>query len=207
MKTRLFLISTLLLILILSCNEDDTSPLVINYKITPISYLGTSDGKIDLTVTGGTEPYRYDWSNGKSSEDIYCDTLGEFTVTITDSKGQLVVEHIILDDKYLLYKKPFKENDGWNISDIEDLSINSDTLLYCLRDLYNDHKKIHSVLLAIDGKLVLEEYYSGYDSYKRFIEFDRHTLHEVQSASKTYRSMLVGIAIKNGKVSFFFPSN
>jgi CubicO group peptidase (beta-lactamase class C family) len=51
---------------------------------------------------------------------------------------------------------------------------------------------IHSVLVAKDGALVLERYFDGYD---------RDTLHEIRSATKSVGSMLVGIAIDRGHIA------
>jgi CubicO group peptidase (beta-lactamase class C family) len=50
----------------------------------------------------------------------------------------------------------------------------------------------HSVLVARNGRLVLEEYFYG---------FDRQTRHDMRSASKTVTSTLVGLAIKEGRIS------
>jgi CubicO group peptidase (beta-lactamase class C family) len=71
---------------------------------------------------------------------------------------------------------------------------------------------IHSVLLVKNDKLVLEEYFPGYDSNGKFHAFNRDTRHEMHSVTKSVNSILVGIAIDqhliggvDEKVSNFFP--
>jgi hypothetical protein len=44
-------------------------------------------GAVDITVTGGTAPYSYNWSNGASSQDIGGLSQGTYTVTVTDANG------------------------------------------------------------------------------------------------------------------------
>jgi uncharacterized protein (DUF2141 family) len=48
---------------------------------------GNATGSIDLSVSGGTSPYTYSWSNGAVSQDISSLVAGTYSVTITDSKG------------------------------------------------------------------------------------------------------------------------
>ncbi|MEM9258531.1 MAG: SprB repeat-containing protein, partial [Bacteroidota bacterium] len=55
--------------------------------ITGISCNGAMDGGIDLTLTGGVEPFRFQWSNGATTEDIDELGPGSFLVTITDGNG------------------------------------------------------------------------------------------------------------------------
>ena len=42
---------------------------------------------IDVTVTGGTGVYTYDWSNGDSTEDVSDLGAGTYSVIVTDENG------------------------------------------------------------------------------------------------------------------------
>jgi gliding motility-associated-like protein len=48
-----------------------------------------SDGSIDLSVSGGTQPYTYAWSNGSINEDLSNLVAGTYTVNIIDANGCL----------------------------------------------------------------------------------------------------------------------
>ena len=52
-----------------------------------ISCFGESNGSLDLSVTGGTLPYTFLWSNGAETEDVTDLPAGNYSVTITDSNG------------------------------------------------------------------------------------------------------------------------
>lgn len=52
-----------------------------------VSCNGKNDGKIDIEIVGGTPPYRYSWSNGSTSQDLIGLAAGNYTGTITDSRG------------------------------------------------------------------------------------------------------------------------
>lgn len=48
---------------------------------------GGTNGSINLTVTGGTGPFTYLWSNGATTQDIASLTAGVYTVTVSDATG------------------------------------------------------------------------------------------------------------------------
>ncbi len=48
------------------------------------------DGKIDISVAGGTLPYSYTWSNGATNQDPENLCMGMYSVTITDANGCII---------------------------------------------------------------------------------------------------------------------
>lgn len=63
------------------------NPLIVNAVISNATGLGNADGSIDVTITGGTAPYSYSWSNGATTQDLSGVLPGSYIVTITDANG------------------------------------------------------------------------------------------------------------------------
>lgn len=51
---------------------------------------GDSTGIIDLTITGGTGSYVYNWSNGATTEDLGLLSVGNYCVTVVDSNACVI---------------------------------------------------------------------------------------------------------------------
>ncbi|MBL7896952.1 MAG: T9SS type A sorting domain-containing protein, partial [Crocinitomicaceae bacterium] len=53
---------------------------------------GSTNGAIDVTVSGGTAPFTYSWDHGPSSEDVTGLAAGDYGITITDVNGCSIYE-------------------------------------------------------------------------------------------------------------------
>ena len=85
-----------------------------------------------------------------------------------------------------LYQVPEETGDGWETSPLQTEGVDFERVAELIRNILNrNFENIHSVLLVKNGKLILEEYFYGYDRDKK---------HQMRSATKSVTSILVGIA-------------
>ncbi len=75
----------------------EPSPLTLDDKLltNPICNNDQS-GSISLSISGGTLPYQYNWSNGVQSQDLLNVNGGTFQVTISDANNCSVTENLTL---------------------------------------------------------------------------------------------------------------
>jgi gliding motility-associated-like protein len=72
--------------------------LLIDSAITQITCAGYHDGAIQITATGATPLYFYNWSNGSNSNPLSGIYAGSYQVTVSDSKGCSVTASFVLND-------------------------------------------------------------------------------------------------------------
>jgi CubicO group peptidase (beta-lactamase class C family) len=118
------------------------------------------------------------------------------------------------------YSVPDLTGDGWQTASLDEVGINEKKIgeaIARIRD--NAYQNVHNILIVKDGKLVFEEYFSGYtwdyngDQFRgELTDFGPDTIHNLASVTKSFTSALVGIAIDQGfiegvneKVFAFFP--
>ncbi len=65
--------------------QPDATPLDLNFTVEEVTYFGGNDGTATVSVSGGTSPYTFLWSNEEDTERIEKLTTGWYTVTVTDS--------------------------------------------------------------------------------------------------------------------------
>jgi len=56
-------------------------------NLQDVSCFGYSDGGMDLSISGGTAPFSYLWSNGSTESNLTNISEGLFSVTVTDAHG------------------------------------------------------------------------------------------------------------------------
>jgi CubicO group peptidase (beta-lactamase class C family) len=93
------------------------------------------------------------------------------------------------------YKPPIAFRDGWPVSSLEAVGISREPIERFVQMLI-DRKmeevgtsQLHSLLIARNGKLVLEEYFHGHN---------RDMPHDLRSASKSWTAVLIGAAMQAG---------
>ncbi|NAS13545.1 serine hydrolase [Flavobacteriaceae bacterium R33] len=101
----------------------------------------------------------------------------------------LMCVHLITAQESYQYRSPVSSNDGLETTSLFSTPTDSTNLYKLFDQLLNEDHKIHSALLLIDNKLVLEEYFGGYGPDKT---------HDLRSATKPIISLLMGIALDRG---------
>jgi CubicO group peptidase (beta-lactamase class C family) len=93
------------------------------------------------------------------------------------------------------YQRPPETGDGWRTARARDVGMDEAVLAAAVERIVNSDPTarpptlMHSMLVAHRGRLVLEEYFFGHD---------RDTVHDIRSAGKTFSSILMGAAVREG---------
>jgi CubicO group peptidase (beta-lactamase class C family) len=111
------------------------------------------------------------------------------------------------------YTVPNATNDGLEVASLDGEKIDADLIKSLFDEVLSGRfKNVSSVLVAKDGKLIIEEYFPRQEGDRRAHAFRQVAPQEITSATKSVTSILVGIAIDqqlirnvDEKVSTFFP--
>jgi len=87
------------------------------------------------------------------------------------------------------YFQPKDLGDGWKTNDLKSQNVDTTLIYKMFSQLKNRKNKVHSVLLIKNDQLIIEEYFKGHSANQP---------HDLRSATKSIRSILMGIAINKG---------
>ncbi|PLW99968.1 MAG: hypothetical protein C0594_16320 [Marinilabiliales bacterium] len=80
-----------------SITIEQPDPLNLSFSANNAS-CGNSDGSAAVTVTGGTAPYSYIWSEGSTNQNIDNVAAGVFELTVTDNNGCIAEDAIAVSE-------------------------------------------------------------------------------------------------------------
>ncbi len=117
------------------------------------------------------------------------------------------------------YAQPEETGDGWQTASLAEADIDLTPITAAIEGIQRgDYPRVHGIVIARHGELVLEEYFRGQlylNAVQRFgaeVDFDRDRIHQLASVTKSITSTLPGLAIEHGfiedvdePVYTFFP--
>jgi len=77
-------------------------PLTFTNVVDEITCNGGNDGAINLTVSGGTQPYTFLWNTSATTEDLSGLSAGNYTVEISDAHGCEISNNLTLPWNYTI---------------------------------------------------------------------------------------------------------
>jgi CubicO group peptidase (beta-lactamase class C family) len=104
------------------------------------------------------------------------------------------------------YQQPEKINDGLDTGSLNEVNIDAELIEKAVNEIYRGkYKEVHSFLIFKDGKLVLDEYFTGHqyqwdapNHHGELVTWDRDMEHQVMSVTKSITSTCIGIAVDKG---------
>jgi hypothetical protein len=125
MKKRIKHMMQMLITALILCSVSNTIAQSLSVTLNPSNYngfniscFGAKNGSISTTVTGGTPPYNYVWSNSDNAANIFNLAAGFYSVRVTDAASNSIDAEITLEQP-----EPFKMEvslytypNGYNIS-------------------------------------------------------------------------------------------
>ena len=139
--------------------------------------------KLNASLLNSPERLRIMWSDIGGSIDLSRQTAAAATAFFPRPPGE----------KKYVYDKPSDTGDGWSTARAAETGLDEASLARLVQRLAEADPAIgrpglmHSILVAHRGKLVLEEYFFG---------FDREKQHDIRSAGKTFASVMLGAAMR-----------
>ncbi len=82
----------------ITVNSFDCGTITSNFTVSDVSCNGGNDGETTVSMTGGTAPYAYEWSNDDTGETISDLAAGQYTVTATDDNNCVIISSVTIPE-------------------------------------------------------------------------------------------------------------
>lgn len=126
--------------------------LLYTVSLKDVSSFQGNDGFIDVQITSGVPPYKFQWSNGQNVEDLNNLRKGEYKLTITDSIGQKIQETLFINEPAAKVESIIRfpniqyKFGSWDF--ISDSTVNSMDSLKAIAKLLEDYPKMVIELIS-----------------------------------------------------------
>ncbi len=82
----------------LTIEVNEPAAFVVQDNITDVNCNAGNDGTIDITVSGGSNNFTYNWDNGETTEDLMNLTEGTYTVIISDENNCTSTQSYVINE-------------------------------------------------------------------------------------------------------------
>jgi len=80
----------------------EPSPLVLDFTQQNVDCNGSNSGEINVTASGGTIPYRFNWAHGAFTEDLSSISAGTYNLTVVDDNNCEEYIEVVISEPELL---------------------------------------------------------------------------------------------------------
>ena len=116
-------------------------------------------------------------------------------------------DYSLADIENYTYKQPVQLADGWQTAKPRPQDISLTKLEDGVRAVMaGEYPRIHSILIAHQGKLIFEEYFPGHDYEGERKDYDHTMPHSLGSIAKSLTTLVFGIAYDQGYIGDFDSS-
>ncbi|MGB0175730.1 MAG: serine hydrolase domain-containing protein [Owenweeksia sp.] len=117
----------------------------------------------------------------------------EFKLLTRDfERTQMIPRKEWLDPEAYIYQQPEETEDALQTAHLKEVFMDPEPIKQMVRHtIQGNFPEVHSILIYKNNKLVLEEYFYGYD---------RNTPHQLRSATKPFIGAMLGLSIDQGYI-------
>ena len=145
------------------------------------------------TITGQTIPFLRDAHGNVTGYQQNGKLHPRISTTVTPESAALAYPRPKGQDRDYRYHPPADLHDGIAVGDIAESALGTATADAIVRGVLDGtYKDVHGVLLYHHGRLVMEEYFYGYNVQRS---------HQLRSATKSVVATLAGIAVDSGALT------